>query len=48
MVFYDIITDILSNKKRLEIVTEITIRDEKLNILVLITKNYMAVSKKSA
>ena len=37
-----------SNKKRLEIVTEITIRDGKLNILDFITKNYMVVSKKSA
>ena len=48
MVFYDIIADMRSNKKRLEIVIEITIRDGKLNILVFITKNYMAVSKKSA
>ena len=46
IVFDDLITDMLSNKKRNLIVTELFIRGRILNIsLVFITKSYFAVSK---
>ena len=41
------IADMLSNKKRNPIVTELFIRERKLNIfLVFITQSYLAVPKK--
>ena len=44
--FDDIIADMSSNKKRNPIVTELFIRDRKLNIsLVFITQSYFAVPK---
>ena len=46
IVFDDMITDMLSNKKLNPIVTELFIRGKKLNISpVLITQSYFAVSK---
>ena len=46
IVFGDMIPDMLSNKKRNPIVTELFIKDRKLNIsLVFITQSYFAVSK---
>ena len=46
IVFGDMIADMLSNKKRNLIVTELFIKDRKLNIsLVFITQSYFAVSK---
>ena len=46
IVFDDLITDILSNKKLNPIVTELFIRCRKLNIsLVFITQSYFAVPK---
>ena len=46
IVFDDIITDMLSNKKLNPIVTELFIRRKKLNIsLVFITQSYFAVPK---
>ena len=46
IVFDDIISDILSNKKLNSTVTELFIRGRKLNIsLVFITKSYFAVTK---
>ena len=46
IVFNDMIVDILSNKKLNPIVTELFIRERKLNIsLVSITQSYFAVSK---
>ena len=47
IVFFDIIADMLCNKKRQAILTELFIRGRKLNIsLVFITQSYFAVSKK--
>ena len=47
IVFDDMIADMLSNKKLNPIVTELFIRDRKLNIsLFFITKSYFAVPKK--
>ena len=37
IVFDDMIADVLSNKKRNPVVTELVIRDEKLNIYVFMT-----------
>ena len=46
IVFNDMIVDILSNKKLNPAVTELFIRERKLNIsLVSITQSYFAVSK---
>ena len=46
IVFDDIIADMLSNKKRNPIVTEMFIRGIKLNIrLVFITQSYFAIPK---
>ena len=46
IVFDDMIVDMLSNKRLDAIVTELFIRDRKLNIsLVFITQCYFAVSK---
>ena len=46
IVFDDMIADLLSNKKRNPIVTELFIRATKVNIsLVFITQSYFAVSK---
>ena len=46
IVFDDIIPDMLSNKKLNPIVTELFVRDRKLNIsLVFITQSYFAVPK---
>ena len=46
IVFYDMITDMLSNKKLNPIVPELFIRGRKLNIsLVIITQSYFAVPK---
>ena len=47
IIFYDMIADMLSNKKLNPIVTELFIRGRKLNIsLVFITQFYFAVPKK--
>ena len=46
MVFHDMIGSVFSNKKLNLIVTELIIRDRKLNIsLVFIKQSYFAVSK---
>ena len=46
IVFYDMIADMLCNKKLNSIVTELFIRDRKLNIsLVFITQSYFTVPK---
>ena len=46
IVFDDMIADMLSNKKRNPLITELFIRGRKLNIsLVFITQSYFAVSK---
>ena len=46
IVFDDMIADMLSNKKLNSIVTELVIRDRKLNIsLAFITQTYFAVAK---
>ena len=46
IVFYDMIADMLSNKKRNPIVTELFIRGRKLsNSLVFITQSCLAVPK---
>ena len=46
IVFDDMISDMLSNKKLNSIVTELFIRGRKLNIsLIFITKSYFAVLK---
>ena len=47
IIFDDMIADMLSNKKRNAIVTELFIRGRKLNIsLVFITQSYLTVPKK--
>ena len=43
--FDDMIADVLSNKKRNPIVTELFVRGKELNISVFITKSFFAVSK---
>ena len=45
IVFDDMIADMLSNKKHNPIVTELFIRERKLNISVFITQSYFAVPK---
>ena len=46
IVFDDMIADMLSNKKRIPIVTEFFIRGRKLNTsFVFITQSYFAVPK---
>ena len=46
MIFDDMIADMLSNKKRNPMVTELFIKGRKLNIsLVIITQSYFAVPK---
>ena len=46
MVFHDMIASVFSNKKLNLIVTELIIRDRKLNIsLVFIKQSYFSVSK---
>ena len=47
IVFDDMIADMLSNKKRNAMVTELLIRGRKLNIsLIFMTQSYFALSKK--
>ena len=47
IVFDDMIADMLSNKKRNPMVTELLIRGRKLNIsLIFMTQSYFALSKK--
>ena len=47
IIFYDMIADMISNKKINPVVTESFIRDRKLNTYpIFITKSYFAVPKK--
>ena len=43
--FEDVTADMLSNKKLNPIVTELLIRERKLNIFVFITQSYFAIPK---
>ena len=46
IIFYDMIADMINNKKLNSIVTELFVRGRKLNIsLVFITRSYFKVSK---